>query len=854
MWYNVGSKHEAHNEKGMAHLIEHMLFKGTTLLSETDINLITHKLSGYSNAFTSQDSTCYVFRLPSSVWEEALTVFAECMNHARFENEFLSSEVKTVIEELRLYRDDYQTVAIEQAIATIFSEHPYHYPIIGSSTHLARLTRDELYNFYKKHYHPGNATLVIVGDVVPEQALAAIEAKLGSIPARVGAQYQPNPINDDIMSKKIILYRDLLTPWCCYCFTLPGLDQEQNHLHDLVSLILGGSRSSRLYQKLVVEHQYAVDVDCFTYEFFEKSLLCIAVYPVDEEVIPKIEPIIKEEIAKLMQSIEAWELTAAKKNLLLDTHFVFESIEKQATLLGNSFMATQDENSIDNYIIAIEQTTEAMLTEFTRRYLRPSIQHQIELRTIPEEEKPYLQENLKQTELLEQDLLAHHQRSTPVEAGRYVNTLDYPPVPVYNYPTPTDLLLPNGLNVIMHHNPLAPYVHIIFNFKSNPYYDPDTQGGLFTFTLLLMTTRTDQMDTSTFNKVLQQEGIRLYPSFDGVKIYCLKEDANRALERLHEVLTQPSFDAETIEQVRTSILNELDMFWDTPTEMVDQLAREHIYAHHPFSKNPLGSHESIEAITADDIKACFESLITPHESSLFIVGDLPDTNATQATIEKLFGQWNAPVIKTIEPLTLASYTPTKIHHEMNRDQVVLALTRDTIATLTDDYYPLVILDIILTGGSGSSSNSRLFNLREKTGLFYTIDGSLIYGSGIRPNVMIIKTIVSPEQLGAAEKLISETLLDVYENGVSQEEFELAKNLLIASSIELFETNTSQANTFLFLKKCNFPFNLFDKQGALLSILKHEDINLVAKRFCNPRDWSIITVGRSVSKRSSKKGD
>ncbi len=105
LWYNVGSKDENYNERGMAHLLEHMLFKGTKNLSESDINAICQKLTADANAFTSQDYTCYTFRFPSNVWKIGLELLAECMQNATLKPQMLASEVKTVIEELRMYRE-----------------------------------------------------------------------------------------------------------------------------------------------------------------------------------------------------------------------------------------------------------------------------------------------------------------------------------------------------------------------------------------------------------------------------------------------------------------------------------------------------------------------------------------------------------------------------------------------------------------------------------------------------------------------------------------------------------------------------------------------------------------------------
>ena len=131
LWYNVGSRDEKAGERGLAHLVEHMIFKGTTNLSESDINLIVQKLSGYCNAFTSHDYTGYLFDFPSQHWHEALSMMSDCMRNCTFKEEFLQSELKAVIQELKMYNDDYHSTLLESLVEAIFPDHPYHYPVIG---------------------------------------------------------------------------------------------------------------------------------------------------------------------------------------------------------------------------------------------------------------------------------------------------------------------------------------------------------------------------------------------------------------------------------------------------------------------------------------------------------------------------------------------------------------------------------------------------------------------------------------------------------------------------------------------------------------------------------------------------
>ena len=181
MWYNVGSKDELLSEKGIAHLIEHMIFKGTDILSESDINVLVHKLSGSCNAFTSYDYTGYLFNFPSHNWKEALPVVVDCMTNCTFKEDMLSSEMKAVIQELKMYKDQYDRSLLSEMIGMIFADHPYHYPIIGYKQDLWSVSGKDLHAFYKKHYQPNNATFIVVGDVDTQEVFDLAERYFGVI-------------------------------------------------------------------------------------------------------------------------------------------------------------------------------------------------------------------------------------------------------------------------------------------------------------------------------------------------------------------------------------------------------------------------------------------------------------------------------------------------------------------------------------------------------------------------------------------------------------------------------------------------------------------------------------------------
>lgn len=843
IWYNVGSKHEDAHEKGMAHLIEHMLFKGTQKLSESDINLITHKLTGYTNAFTSHDVTSFVFRVPSNSWRHALEIFADCMENARFDTQMLWSEVKAVIEELRMYRDDYQSTLIQSLISAIFSEHPYHYPIIGSKYDLARLDRDTLFKFYKKHYHPGNATIVIVGDIDPEEVFQMAEKLFGPLQAPAP---QPEPsfhFEDDLVSKSVTLYRQVSTPWSCFLYVVPGLKDQKNYLLDMASLILGHGRSSRLYKRLVEQEQLAADVECFTLDFFEKGIFGIAVYPLKADQMPNIEAIINQELENLSTApIQDWEFSAAQKKVSLDYCSLLESGEKQAILLGNFALATNDPESLERYFANVNNMTKQEMQDFFAHYFTPLKQHRGYLLPITEQGLTTLQGLQQKSDEFEQQILAKHQRTTTVEPGNFVNTIAAPELQKFHYPQPEEFSLSNGLGVVYHNNPLVPYITCVLNFKANPYHDPENLQGLFTFLLQLLTDRTAQYTSDEFHTLLESNGIYLSASSESIVIRTLSKDIGQALHLLGELLTNPSFDEKTIAKIKLQLNNEITEYWDNPTDFIDQLAKQKIYAGHPYSKNAMGTLESIQAITAADLKDCFQRLISPQGAILTIVGDIGNYDLPPLISERL-GMWQGNVIAPLSFPAIANGTSELISYPLNRDQVVLAFVTPTIARTDDAFLKYTLLDIVLTGGSSGSMSSRLYALREQSGLFYAIGGSLVHGAREEPGMMNIKTIVSAEKVDQAQKLILQTIEDLAKYGITNDEFLMAKNLLLSSLVEYFETNVHMAYTFSFLKKYNLSFNLFDKQLEALSIIKIEDVNLIAQKLCNPQIISTIRVGR-----------
>jgi len=250
--------------------------------------------------------------------------------------------------------------------------------------------------------------------------------------------------------------------------------------------------------------------------------------------------------------------------------------------------------------------------------------------------------------------------------------------------------------------------------------------------------------------------------------------------------------------VRTQIFSELTEFWDTPSDFVSCLAEQRIYKDHPFHKYYLGSRDSVARITQNDIAQFWSAYGSPEGALLAVVGPIQQKKVLQV-FERTLGLWSGSVVPE---LAYPSLTPLKkevINYPINRDQVVLCFAGLSVARMDATYDALLLFDQILTGGMLGSMSSRLFQLREKTGMFYTIGGSVVRDASHEPGMVMIKTIVSLDKLELVQQMIQDTF-NVVPETLSDTEIIEAKHAVINGIADLFSSQTRTARSLIFLAR------------------------------------------------------
>ncbi len=842
LWYYVGSKDEKDSERGIAHLIEHMIFKGTQTLSESDINVLTHKLSSSCNAFTSYDYTGYLFNMPSQHWHEALPVMADCMTNCTFKEDMLSSEMKAVVQELKMYRDRYTSELFNQMLAAIFPDHPYHHPIIGYKQDLWSVNSDDLRAFYKKHYVPNNATLVIVGDVDPEDVFAQAEQYFGHVPANPHYKKEEYYYNKDISTKSVTLYREVTQPSAAYAFVVPGMKEKKDHVYELLPWILAKGKASRLHKALVDELHIATAVSASYDELFDHGVFFISVEPKAVEDLPKIEQCITSVLADLCKNgITNEELERSIKQCQMDLYSLLEDTEDQAYNIGKYYLATGDPDYVFTYLDKDPQFIKADINAAVCAYFGTPYMHKGAVLPLPESEKVVWDAVQKLSDEEDERILSGRTRTTDVEPASYALNIEPQQPKPFNFPKARTFTLSNGIKVFAYHNPNTPTLDITLNLKAKHYYEPESKLGILRFINAMLPEGTKNFPGEKLADIVESRGmgINTYPG--GISMNLLSDDFVLGLEILRDLVDRADFDQKHIEKVRGQLDAKLKYFWDEPRYFAGQLIREYIYRNHPYGKNSMGTFETISGITREDMLDGYRKYISPHGARLAVVGDLEKYDAVKE-LEKYLGDWSAENVHDLEYPHVMPVAHEVITYPINRDQVVLSFAGVSVDRLHPDFDKLLLFDQIFSGGALGSMASRLFELREQSGLFYTISGSLIAGADEQPGMTLVTTIVSLDRLKEAQEAIKDLINSVADT-ITPEEFDEAKDALANTLVDHFASNHSIGNAFLFLDRFGYPADFFDTRAQQLHKVKLEEVIEAAAKVLDTNKMVELLVGR-----------
>lgn len=381
VWYRVGSRNEVAGLTGASHWVEHLLFKGTPSYPAGTLTRLIERLGGRWNAFTWKDYTAYFEVLPVEHVETAVRLEADRMQHAVFDPAVIDGE-RTVIISEREGAENYPSYYLREEVdALAFKAHPYRQPVIGWKDDLRAMTRDDLYQHYRMHYHPGNAIAVAVGDFQTTEMVAMIESAFGSIPAGVATRLVRTAEPEQTGERRVVLRRPGgATAYLHMAFhapaaghpDLPALLVLNGLLSGFAGLVPfdggGGGRSSRLYRALV-DRGFATEVGSGLTPSADPTLFRILATARSGVEAKAVEAEVDAEIARLRDDpVGEAELAKVKQQARAQFVYLRDGVMRRAMALG-AFAAVDSPERLFALSQAVEHVTADDVNRVARAYL-----------------------------------------------------------------------------------------------------------------------------------------------------------------------------------------------------------------------------------------------------------------------------------------------------------------------------------------------------------------------------------------------------------------------------------------------------------------------------------------------------
>lgn len=377
VWYRAGSIDEVNGKTGVAHVLEHMMFKGTKKIPAGQFSRLIAAAGGKENAFTGADYTCYFQQLEKSHLPLAFKLEADRMANLNLTKAEFDKEIKVVMEERRWRTDDNpQSKVSEVYQATAFQAHPYGRPIVGFMNDLENMTVEDAREWYNTWYAPNNATIVVVGDVKAKEVQKLAQHYFGKLKAKKLPARKPQVEPEQVGERRLVVKAPAKLPYLLMGFHAPSLNNVaedwEPYALEVLSSVLSGTPTSRLNQSLVRDSQLAVDVSA-GYNILTRgrlSLFEIDGTPSEGKTLGELENKIFDEIEKIKSTgVTDTELDRVKAGVIAGDVYQRDSMFYQAMQLGTVATLGFEPEILQAYIQKIRAVTSAQVQAVAKKYL-----------------------------------------------------------------------------------------------------------------------------------------------------------------------------------------------------------------------------------------------------------------------------------------------------------------------------------------------------------------------------------------------------------------------------------------------------------------------------------------------------
>jgi zinc protease len=825
--YKVGSADEDLDHTGLAHYLEHLMFKGTDKIMPGDIDRRTAQNGGQNNAFTSEDYTIYYFDLPARNWEFALQIEADRMRNLRIDtrHEF-EQEKGAVIEELHRNEDEPWDLEFKSIVPVLFDHGPYGHPVIGERDHVKGATAEVIKGYYDRWYHPNNAALIVCGGFDPEHVMKRIKELFGPIPEAklperrtVPDFKRSGPVRKEIPSK-FESARLLLG------FNTVKIGDPDFYPLDVIQELLASGKLGRLYKKLVEGEELARDVSVSNGAGRYPGWFAIQVGMLQGKDRARAEKVVFQELKELRDKpVDESELKRVKRSLLAAAIFGRESVHGLAESIGRGVM-TNDLDFLKNYLARVQAVTAQDVQEAARKYFLPD--ESVLVWSVPQKAPGGKGERATGT----REGARRRSYRTEANAGSEPFSLE----------KTQRVELPNGLTLLLLENHRLPIFVAHASLRWVNLLEPDDKLGVAALTGRLLDEGTTQHTGRQIAEMIESTGGALSMSSSGGSVKVLSPDHSLGVGLLFECLSQANFPPDAFGRQQAHLLTSLADAERQPEVKADRAYKALAYGKHPLGRPSSGTLETVLKLTRDDCETFYKKIFAPNNTVLAVVGDF-DSKQVIDEITRLTAGWKKEPLNKPEtpPVEKPKEFVERIISMPEAAQVQFYMGHAGIRRDNPDYYKLLVMDHVL--GTGPGFTDRLSaRLRDREGLAYTVSAQITHTAGLEPGLFTCYIGTRPDALARAKQVFLEEIERLQNEKPTAEEVEDAKKYLLGSLAFQFTTNDRVAGRLLMIDRFHLGLHYYDDYRKAVGAVTPEDVREVAKKYLDPKHMVLVAAG------------
>ncbi len=804
-WCMAGSIHEGKwLGAGMSHVLEHMLFKGTTTRPGSRIDQEVQEAGGYMNAYTSFDRTVYHIDVPNTGTKVALDILCDIMQNATLPEDEMAKEKQVIVREMDMNVDDPARRASRRLFETAYSKSPYRFTVIGYPDIFHELQSGDIRAWYTEKYAPNNVFYVVAGDVKREEVVGQIREAYSKSKARALPPVVLPAEPKQTAPREIIEEAPIELGYFHFAWHIPELRHPDVPILDVLAVLLGSGRSSRLYREVRETKGLVSSVDAWTYSPGNPGLFGMSATAEPDKFDAAREAMLAEVEKMKDKHVPAAELEKAVKQFVSATLSSRKTMQGQAQDLGGSWLAANDLNFSERYLAAIKRITAEDVQRVARQYL--SAENRTLYALLPSGSVP----------------AGTAQVESQTEAA--IQKFD----------------LPNGLRLLVKEDHRLPFVEFRAVFKGGVLAETAEKNGVTQLTGKLLLKGTKHRSAEEIASEIESVGgsIDSYGGNNsfGVNAEVMSGDFATGISLLADVILNPTFPEGALEREREVQLAGIRAQKDQLLQSAARGMRRGLFGDAGYGLDALGTEASVSNIKVEDLKQ-FHSLFARADNCvLAIFGDVK-ADDVRAAVERHFGSWKpagqSALALGINPAPLAAIQ--RVVETREKKQAVLLVGYHGTSVADPDRYALELLQ-----ESCSDLGSRLFlRIREELGLAYYVGAQNFVGLAPGYFAFYVGTMPDKAELVEQELLKEAELLRT--EGLTAEELSRSKAKIIGQKKIARQDLGGLAMMCALDELYGLGYGHSEAEEALYQGVTLDQVKLVARKYLKPDAFVVSLV-------------